>query len=256
MLQRRCRLIIDWQRISWVLGLEAANLSSCKAFWWLCYSSLAEFSSQILARFLRYWVGCKGQTRTRGLRVTRIVFSVRHKQHTHMHTHPALLPTVYTGSPQGCIPVTLIQDTQHPTTPRPNNPHSSITYTHNQYRLSAVIDPGSVYTQLLSPDRGLLPGIKTLEKDTWSPAPGFPQPSPRRVKPGEIKAECRHQRLLLYLRKNESVFAWPSYLSHINDSLFVIWWSVFLSCNCKTIDWWGLTFQNIKENLSAIVFGW
>lgn len=49
-----------------------------------------------------------------------------------------------------------------------NNPHSSITYTHNQYRLSAVIDPGTVYTQLLSPDRGLLPGIKDPEKDTWS----------------------------------------------------------------------------------------
>lgn len=59
-----------------------------------------------------------------------------------------------------------------------NNPHSSITYTHNQYSLSAVIDPVVVYTQLPSPDCGLMPGIKDPEKDTWSSAPASPQPSP------------------------------------------------------------------------------
>lgn len=44
-----------------------------------------------------------------------------------------------------------------------------------------------VYTQLLSPDCGLLPGIKNPEKDTWSPAPGSPPPSPRCAEHWEIK---------------------------------------------------------------------
>lgn len=105
------------------------------------------------------------------------------------------------GSPRSNIPVTLTQATYlPPPSSFHNNRHSSITYTHNQYRLSAVIDPDTVCTQLLRPDCGLLPGIKDPEKDTWSPAPGSPQPSPRYVECREIKREHGHQRLLLYTR--------------------------------------------------------
>lgn len=104
-------------------------------------------------------------------------------------------------TPRLYLSVTLIQATVLPPSllillllPFRNSPHSSITYTHNQYTLSAVIDPCTVYTQLLRPDCGLLPGIMKPETDIWSPAPGSSHSSPEHIENWEIKEEWGLQR--------------------------------------------------------------
>lgn len=122
------------------------------------------------------WMDVEDRGNRRSLNKTHFKHATlwRRSEYEKVAISPLLALTISQPSPQSCFPVTIIQATALPPPPPWQPP--SITYTHNQYRRSAVIDPAVVCTscwaQAVPP-----PGIKNPEKDTWSLAPGSPQPS-------------------------------------------------------------------------------